>query len=427
MSIRNFRYWEPLLDLRVTSGFPAQLLPTFNDRIMSFETEDDHRKMDTATLTLDNSDGALLDIESMSLGIDMRVAYGYVGAMSIPRTLTCRKINGAMRVGGLGVHFQGPHTAAGGAVALQLRSKIWKFNRFRALGNEEGDPDRVLIFRNTTIPGIVRVLAERNGFTPNQIIIDELEDETLFSTMTIPAILSDAEWIADQAKHRDWTFSVDADGFHFHKPGLDRIKDLQTEELIWFGGDPDVIEWEIEGDLNISQLIKAGSTNKERGFAKVKGPNLRSDKSETAGSTESAVIVELKRGGKLLGRDSVASIARGKDFMSEKLERAVNRALNRWTMKLRLVGNPNIRARQGMDLLNFGPLIDGRWWIRKAKHSIRPGQVYITEVEAKRRSPQYGAGRKDRAAAKAAGAQGTESVVIVEFARPGGAVLIPGL
>ncbi len=55
---------------------------------------------------------------------------------------------------------------------------------------------------------------------------------------------------------------------------------------------------------------------------------------------------------------------------------------------MRLVGNPRVHPGTVLDLTNFGPLMDGPWWCWQANHSIRPGQVYITEVKASRRRPE---------------------------------------
>lgn len=402
MSIANLRYWEPQLDLSVHRGFPSQVIPGLRDRVISYELEDDHRLIDKASLVLDNSDGKLLDLDSMALGLVMKASLGYPGAMSTPRLMECRKITGSMRIGGLGA-MSGDNTAAGGAVNLELRSQVWGMNIFRSASKQDGDPDRQLTFTNATIPEIVRALACRRGFAGTSLLVSDLDDEPRHATYTIPTKMSDAEWVQDQAKRRRWTFAIDGAGFHFHPPGVLKTGEEMFEDLSWFAGEPDVIEWDIDGDLNVPQHVLVKGTDKELAVGAAQGEALQGGSSpgveNTSGETTVSAVrstaplsMELQRRSKgrdeLLGLDALLSVPNPNRRQREAIERLANRALNRWTLKLTLVGNPRVHARMGLNLRNFGPLVDGKWWVKKSVHSYKAGQVYITEVEAKRKAPK---------------------------------------
>ena len=95
--------------------------------VTSFKLEDEKRKLDTADLVLDNSDGKLFDVDSIALGIVFKLSFGYPGALSPPRLMQCRRLAGAVRLGGVGA-LSDAYTAAGGSVTLKLKSQIWDMN-----------------------------------------------------------------------------------------------------------------------------------------------------------------------------------------------------------------------------------------------------------------------------------------------------------
>ena len=53
--------------------------------------------------------------------------------------------------------------------------------------------------------------------------------------------------------------------------------------------------------------------------------------------------------------------------------------LNRWKLKLKLVGDPRIFRGTVLDLENFGRIIDGKWTVLAAKHTINDSG-YTTEL-----------------------------------------------
>ena len=87
MTIAHHKHWSPRLDIRVFRGFPEQVIPTIRERMTTFRLEDHWRLVDKASITLENHDGKLFDLESLALGVVFQVSVGYNGAMMSPRIM----------------------------------------------------------------------------------------------------------------------------------------------------------------------------------------------------------------------------------------------------------------------------------------------------------------------------------------------------
>jgi phage protein D len=397
MSVLGLKYWDPRPDIRFVRGLPAQVIPGLRDRVASFELTDHDRKIDTAKLSLDNSDGRLFMPDAIAFGVVFNLAFGYNGALSAPRLMQVRKISGAVRFGGVGAQ-SGPQTAAGGMVSLDMRSKVWDFNIFRG-ASAPGRSFRQLRFENVTIVDVVRRLALRNGFDGTSVVIGDMpEGEPVLEEIVIPTHMSDAEWIQDEARRRGWTFAVDQDGLHFHSPDLETD---DVEELSWFAGEPDVISWDIDGDMNIPPGVSiAGVNTHTERITKIaqgtSGLGASAENPSETGQNRHVTVLERQVPGQPVSAEQIFNVPDLSDRQKQRAEKAINKAINRWKLKLKLVGNPRVRARRRIRLRNFGPLVDGLWWVKEAKHSYRANQVYITEIDARRREAGTGRGRIQR-------------------------------
>lgn len=408
MTVADLRHWEPTLDIVPVRGFRDQVLRNFRDRVISFQLEDDFRKpIDKCTLVLNNNDGELMDVNSLALGVTFSISFGYFGGLATPRLMQCRKMKGAFRIGGLGPD-SAPNTTAGGTVTLELLSRVWDMNMFRVVSNASQsdiavespviDVDlgfvasRKLLFVNKTVTDIVRILAKAQGFEGPSQLIQDLDNEPVYDDYVIPADFSDAEWVSDKAKERGWVFAIDDDGFHFHHPNFEPAN-ITPVKLGWFNGDPDVLNWSIDGDLNIPQNVGVRGSNHKgeitfavlaglRGVGKVEG-------GENGFQRSLAMVRDRGVGGKRLSPDLLISTSDTRKQVA-RLERVLSRAEGKWKLKMLLVGNPHLKARRTVDLHNFGPLVDGKWFIRKAVHRYAANQVYLTEIEARRKGPGLG-------------------------------------
>jgi phage protein D len=73
------------------------------------------------------------------------------------------------------------------------------------------------------------------------------------------------------------------------------------------------------------------------------------------------------------------------------VERFIRRVRRAWKLKLKLVGDPRLRAGQTVALVNFATLVDGRWYVEQATHTIDTSG-YVTELKL-RKAPKAGAKR----------------------------------
>lgn len=385
-------------------GFREQVTTNFRDRVISFTLEDDFKKhIDKAELILNNNDGALMDMQSLALGVVFTINFGYIGALAPPRIMQCRKMKGAFRIGGLGAE-SAPNTTAGGLVTLELQSQVWDMNLYRGVSKLRSAEDQQLVgvqedrqylFIKKTVPEIVRELARTQGYDGTSLIVQDLDNETPLDRYVIPADFSAAEWIANQAKERGWVFAIDSDGLHFHEPEFE-IANADTVELSWFRGDPDVISWELDGDLNVPQNVQVRGTDLRSelviGTANGSvGANTPDRNVAEVGKVRNSFLIDNKGAkSKRLSPDLLISTTNPSRQQLIKAQRVINRSANKWKLKMTVVGNPNIKARRTLTLKNFGPLVDGVWFIRKAVHKYAANQVYITEIEAKRKAPGQG-------------------------------------
>jgi len=394
-----------MLDIRVARGVRPDVIPNLRDRLIEFELEDHAHLVDKATMSLDNGDGRLFTPSSIAFGIAFSISFGYVGALSPPRIYQVRKMSGAMRLGGVGAQT-GPNTAAGGIVSLDMRSKLWDMNIFRGASGR-GRQDRQLRFENVTVPDVVRALARRNGYVgTSQLIQNDMTNEPIHEDIVIPANASDAEWIREMARERGWVFDVDQDGLRFHSPDFRDAYD--TEELAWFAGDPDIIKWDIDGDMNVPQAVDiSGASLREETrtgrFSQTGGAERAEAQSDSENGAPGAASDSLRsiasftssRTQRTVSSENIFNVPDPTTQRAARAERAINDATKRWKMSFELVGNPRVRARRKVILRNFGPLIDGEWYVKSAKHTYKANSVYRTFVEARRRGPAPG-GREIR-------------------------------
>lgn len=412
MSVATIGTWQPFVDLVPYRGFTPNALANFKDRIISFNLEEDAKKpLDEVTLVLDNGDGQLFTKDSLAMGVVFKVIFGYFGNTAPPRLMQCTKMSVAARVGGLG-KISGPNTVAGGNVTLTLNSMVWDMNLYRfqathSVVQRSNDPltqgeKRKSSYPNATIPEIVRELFYAQGFEGATALIEELENEPRHERYVIPSDLSTAEWIANRAKERGWTFGIDADGAHFHGPKFDP-PGINPVTLRWFAGDPDIISWNISGDMKVPQNVgvKGVDTKNEYiiGSARVGEAGERTNFTANLGQgfglryvtkngEEHAEIYKKKGTGKRLTPDLMINTSNPSKKQAEQAEKVMAKGAGKWRLTLELVGNPFVKSRSKIYLDNFGPQIDGQWYITKCTHSIQAGQVYKTTVELKRSGPK---------------------------------------
>lgn len=405
MSVRDYNTREPQLVIRPMSGFDPAGARELRDRLLSFEYESTTKPIDVARLELDNTDGKLLSRESIVLGIGLEVQWGYVGSLCAPRLVTCKKIKGLAgeRRSAGGMRPTRESLGGSGKVFLECEARSHQMNRMLAADGSAPERQSGRMFFNMTITDIVREIARVYGFEDDKILIEEPPHNPVRDFISIPADETDAQFVVRQANHFGFLFSADDFAFRFHS----RDFATGTTQFTYFMGDPDVMNYEIDGDLTLGapRRVSARGVNPRTGQIVTfttdpldEGPMNAPEAANETREREVGVPSQTLGG---MGQYVFGGVRSELDVLtvSNASERAIDAAVRRqkahadrkWKLKLELVGNPTVFSKQKVSLDGFGYLINGAWFLRKVTHKYTASNVYTTTIdEATRKSPGAG-------------------------------------
>ena len=243
------------------------------------------------------------------------------------------------------------------------------------------------VWKNTTISNIVKQIARKAGYRDSKIFVESGIDafgqtERVVDEISISEDDTIAHFLQDTANERGFVTYRRRGEFHWHSPGW---KGSHTEEIAYFKG-PDLLDFGVDGDYHLNMTKVQGrshdvrrrhiyTVDAERGVLGVARPSL------------AAVLARPS----MTPSDVVMSIS------SKVRERAGARLAvqirNRWKLKLTLVGNPKIFRGTSIQLSNFGPFIDGRWYCRGCRHTFDESG-YTTKLTLRARSGAHGGPKK---------------------------------
>jgi len=402
MTVLGLDTLQPQLILKPLRGFLPEAGRILRDRLLNFEYESVLKIVDVARFELDNTDGKLLSLESMALGVGLEVAWGYVGALTQPRTVTVKKVKGMAgerRTGG-GRRAVRESIGATGKIFLECWAKTHLLNRLLADdGTQERGPR---VFMNMKISEIVTEMARNYGFAGDRAAIEPPSNDPVKPYVVIPTDETDAMFLMRQARHLGYVFAIEEALFRFHSREFGKT----PIKLCYAGGDPDVMNLEVEGDLTLGaprRVSARGIDPMRYGVANFttdpidEGP-MNQQPGASSSEAREAGVVQRPASDLGMGQYVFDNVRSELDVMaiSRPSERAMNAALRRlkaqadkkWKLKLELVGNPKVFARQWIDLDGAGALADGEWYCRKVTHKYTAGNVFTTTVdEATRKKP----------------------------------------
>ena len=147
-------------------------LVALNERVLRVEFEDNLKKVDRATIELNNHDLAVFDDDRWATGSHIYVSYGYYGQMSVPVHMRIKKVSG-----GMSVTIEAVNAAAFG-LDLKKKSKTWEHKSYSAVVKEVAKDNGILsptvqdldvvhetITQSNQTDGVfLRELADREGF-----------------------------------------------------------------------------------------------------------------------------------------------------------------------------------------------------------------------------------------------------------------------
>ena len=371
MTLGNYDTLHPYVRFRILSGPKNVTARELEERLVTFEYINEPKKFPRFEMGFDNSDGKAMNLAVLILGLKLRITWGYDGL------LTKRPYDAVLlKIKGTAVRAPDTISPMGGAAGVVTMVA----NCHKVSSHSRVKDNWRFGFRNARVSQLALKAALSMGYRKAMCYIEgldtspntgsHLEDPRLdyWELATDESLWQGLERLADSA---GLEFYVEGDEFHMHSPEYPRAPVIK---LNYFAG-PDLLEWGIEGDYKINlQGVTAVAHDRRKNVV-----YTYDSKTQKPG----VATTELK---KVLKRPAVTPIDVIKAVKPNARRRAMVRlkrnALNRWKLKLKLVGDPRIFRGTVLHLDNFGLPIDGRWTVHAAKHTI-DDNGYTTELQLK--------------------------------------------
>lgn len=335
-----------------------RLLEYIRDRMIMFDFSDHSEKIDELKIAFHNSDHELTDFPSFVVGQKFRVAWGWPGNLCEPRQMIVAK-----REPG------DPHV-------------VWLRDPMIMLAQRAGYYHR----SNITDSEWVRQIAEEWGYTGP---LARIQETTRRGEITQPKNRTDAEQLHRLAIRNGFEVYIDGSGLYWGPRQLDAEP---VEEFIW------------RTDPRFGTILQEPSItqNTDRGAAQViveaRDPLTKESitvkvSASTSNLTALGQEIELDDPVNSPGSKRVKRVSRIKvrpvGYMNEDEAKLLAQAYYRdevqgmYKIKFPIIGDPRIMAKRLFRLTGHSKSYDGLYYIREARHVIRPGQ-YTVEVNGER-------------------------------------------
>ena len=207
----------------------ALIDPLVQDRLRSFEYQDETKKRSKVKMVFDNHHLALFDDSSGLLGGGiLLVSWGYRDRMTQPHTVVLKKVHAG----------QDTLTVEG-----------------YDIGVFEGQVEQCRSFENMTRSEIAHQIADEQGFAEESRYIDDTQD--ILETVVQAGWTNDV-FLRRLADKEGYEYFINTKGLHFKEQHNDQAP---TRVLTWYGGKGTLISWSADGNL-IRRV--GGSTSKGR-------------------------------------------------------------------------------------------------------------------------------------------------------------------
>jgi phage protein D len=392
----------------------GNVLFDLRERLLSFEFDDSDEKVDTMKMVLRNEDLQLQEHPALAPGSLIRVSWGYAGFMSSPRTVLMGRGKGRKKNEAKG--FKNIEVSArGGAVGLdrKAKSRTWT-------GLRKSD--------------VVESIAREYGFTNAGLYIEDTE--SVRESITQPGI-TDAKFLKRLAKQEGFIFYVDETGFHWHPRRFDTevkriydltlsgaVLDVKWDSNLWpspaktsrRGVNPNkgqaqtdtVTDGDGAGDAALAGHVMVADPDDPQVASRYFAASVANDAlpgfaadfvNAAAGATgpalgwTAAAAVESGTVPGLLLRDEIIPVASAETGEETRRARARyrNSSRRRFEVDLTLVGDPALRAKSVVSLVNFGSMLSGKYYAKNVRHIISNG--YKCQVKLKRGNAKRSPGR----------------------------------
>ncbi|MCP4678974.1 MAG: phage late control D family protein, partial [Deltaproteobacteria bacterium] len=347
------------------------------DRIISFSFEDDEKKADKATLTLDNSDLSLFDRKELNGGAILQVSWGYPGNMAPSRRLIVKKMKGFtdLSIEGFALSFLMNRTA------------------------------KTRCFENKTRSEIAREVAKEFGFESGFVFVEDTEEKY---DVINQAAETDARFLRRLAQEEGFEFFIDDSGLHWHE----RQQGVSPSQVFTWYKEPaksDILSISIESDLSrrvgVVKVKGRDPKTKQNVEAEAHNGNLERD---TLGhvievsrvynpelediqeigvvdyedpmlgqSIQQVPVYEqdlVNEESVFLERNAVA-LELAMDQAAERAKKAAGKRFKkaeRATIKLNMtvIGDPSLRAKSVVEIEGIPQSMSGKYFVHSVKHNI---------------------------------------------------------
>lgn len=416
MASEQYNTWNPALYFEVCHGaFSGKFL---RSRTIAFTYTDRDRKYDEISWELDNHDGVLTAVEYLALGLTIRVRLGYLNATTPWKYFVIDKVKGPVGVrdktntrGAIATRKPGRGDARLVYHGRNRNAPIPKNPKKSKFAKPSSYLVKAELFATHTIrrprvilgsttADIARELARRNGFTGPYATIEPTNDH--IGSRTIPEGKTDGAFLKELAEEEGFIFKVDKHGLHFHSTeyggGALRRKQLHT---FVYGAGPDILDLSVDGDFRLPTpgkvTIKGYDPQRRTGVVKHADGAAHGVPDQVA----AGIIKNLGPAGHILGdaqhirnlamhqqridaliaTEDIATVPNIVAMASNKARRRFeNKHLRSYKIRLKVVGNPSVLARDDVRITGGGSrLVDGKWYVSEAKH-VFSGETYVTDL-----------------------------------------------
>lgn len=379
MSLEGYKLLGPRVKLEVMGGPKDVTGKLLESALVEFKYVDQPKKHPKILLKFDNSSGRIFNFGVAVVGLKLKIRWGYESIMSRTFWAPIKRVK-ALTMGQPRKSLVSPHPDPYGTVEMEAQAFYTKvhFNP---------DDDKWAPAAEGPLPTIARTLARKYGYKEKNIHIQTTHPDGKSLAYEKSQVKTDetvGQFLTRKARELGWTFQYGGGVFRFHQEGWDKT---QPEEAISYYKGPDLLSYEIDGDFRVNMSAakcKAINPLTGRKVDYVWGEKM------PVGAMGLPPTRNKKRPKDVGPKDIVVAISR--KALSAAVRRVVNHARKKWEIKMTLVGNPRIFRGMGLMLNNFGPIIDGLWYVKGVEHTINVGSGYITTLTAVMKKGKKGGG-----------------------------------
>jgi len=324
-------------------------------RVLGLVFEESEAKSSKATLELDNSDLALFDRPELAGGAVLEVSWGYRGAMTPPARVVVRKLRGFQTLT-LECH------ALSALLHREARTRAWTF---------------------TTVSAVVEQLAAQHGYAPPFTEIDATDD---LLDVVSQAGETDAQFLRRLAGGHGFTFGIEGRTLRWGRAR----RAGEAPILTWFGdrGRGDVISVRLESDhaARVGRVEVRGRDPLLKSTIRASASSAHAD--GAAGRDELEVLDPETGASSIKQRDTAVTVhssaaATPMSAGREAARRSDAAARQAVRLAVQVVGDPQLGAKQLVEMRGISALLSGRYVVADAKHAVSSGG-YVTDLSLRR-------------------------------------------